>query len=412
MYQAGASCNHHKEHIIMFRSTAFKTVVLIVIFFNAVFVFSAPSRLRILKSALAKNPTLFYKGVAGSAALTKRVGGDVGHCGWFDVVNFERSAEYVLSGSVSGRKVKFILEHAGTSLLSFSMRYNPGKVVTTSQRAVDHILEKLFKIKKLCVSKIVFCAETKPGRKEIFICDYDGGRIKRVTRNRTLSVEPDWEPGQKRLVYTMYGKSTTDIVEYDLASRRSRRLVHFPGLTSSAAVSPDGKYFAAILSKDGTVDLYVKSLDTRWMRRLTKDRAAESSPCWSPSGGTLCYVSDRSGSPRLYKVSVTGKKRSSLKTLGTEAVSPDWSADGQIVYSAKMGRCYAIVVLDSTGGKKPRVVISAAGDWESPSWAPDNRHVVASRKLDGRSSLFVIDTWTGTARRILAGQVPFSMPSW
>ena len=98
--------------------------------------------------------------------------------------------------------------------------------------------------------------------------------------------------------------------------------------------------------------------------------------------------------------------------MGSEAVSPDWSNEGIIVYSAKMGNHYAIAVLDPAGREEPRVVIAAAGDWESPSWAPDNRHVVASRKLDGRSSLFVIDTWTGTARRILAGQVPFSMPSW
>ncbi|NOY75138.1 MAG: hypothetical protein GXP32_05020 [Kiritimatiellaeota bacterium] len=396
----------------MFQSFTLKIIVALVLTVHSVFVFSAESKLRILKSAVAKNPTLYNKGVAGSAAMTKRVDRDLRNCGWFNLVDTEYSAEYTLSGSVSGRKIKFILRRGGVFALSFAMRFKTGKVVSTSQLAVDHILKKLFKVRKLCVSKIAFCAETKPGRKEIFTCDYDGGRIKRITRNHTLSVEPDWEPGQRRLVYTMYGKSNTDIIEYDLASRRSRRLVHFNGLNSGAAVSPDGKYFAVILSKDGSVDLYVKSMDTRWMRRITKDKAAESSPCWSPSGATLCYVSDRSGSPRLYTASINGKKRRRLATLGVEAVSPDYSAGGIIVYAAKMGGNYAIAVLDATGEKTPRVVLSAAGDWESPSWAPDNRHVVASRKIDGHSSLFVIDTWTGRARRILAGQVPFSMPSW
>ena len=389
-----------------------KILVLLALSFCSHAAFPAESRLRIMKSALAKNPTLFYKGVAGSSALTQRVLRDVTDCDWFNVVDMESAAEYTLSGSVSGRKVRFILKRAGADAMSFSMPFDNENVVLISQRAVDHILKRLFKVRGLCSSKIAFCAETKPGMKEIFICDYDGGHIKRITRNRTLSVEPDWEPGQKRLVYTMYGKSSTDIVEYDLGSRRSRRLVHFKGLNSGAAVSPDGAYFAAILSKDGKVDLYVKSIGTRWIQRLTNDNAAESSPCWSPSGATICYVSDKSGSPSLYTVSISGKKRRRLKTMGTEAVSPDWSGDGMLVYSAKLGREYAVAVLDPCGEKTSRVVISASGDWESPSWAPDNRHIVASRKVNGRSSLFVIDSWTGKARRILAGKVPFSMPSW
>lgn len=210
----------------------------------------------------------------------------------------------------------------------------------------------------------------------------------------------------------MYGKSNTDIVEYDLESRRSRRLIHFAGLNTGAAVSPDGKYFAAILSKDGNVDLYLKSITTRLLRRLTQGKSAESSPCWSPSGGKICYVSDMSGSPRLYVLSVNKKNRIRLKTLGTESVSPDWSSEGKIIYSAKMGRNYAIAMCDIAGDKTSKVVIAAAGDWESPSWAPDNRHIVASRKLNGRSNLYVIDTWTASVRRILTGRVRFSMPSW
>ncbi|MCK5844876.1 MAG: PD40 domain-containing protein [Victivallales bacterium] len=397
----------------MQHSSSFKSFAIIAVsIFCAVSLFSAESKIRIMKTALAKNPTLFFKGVAGSAALTKRVANDVSHCGWFNVVDLEHAAEYTLSGSISGRTLRFSLKRGGIDALSFSMPFNNKKIVSISQRSVDHILKKLFRVDKLCRSKIAFCAETKPGRKEIFICDYDGGNIKRITRNGTLSVEPDWEPKQKRLVYTMYGKSNTDIVEYDLKSRRSRRLIHFPGLNTGAAVSPDGKYFAAILSKDGSVDLYLKSLTTSFLRRLTQGKSAESSPCWSPSGAKICYVSDMSGSPRLYVLSVNKKNRIRLKTLGTEAVSPDWSSEGKIIYSAKMGRNYALAMYDVAGDKTSKVVIAAAGDWESPSWAPDNRHVVASRKLNGRSNLYVIDTWTGRARRILAGRIHFSMPSW
>lgn len=397
----------------MIHSSPFKLFAIIAASaFYSISLFSAESKIRIMKSALAKNPTIFCKGVAGSASLTKRVEHDVSHCGWFNVVNMEYSAEYTLSGSITGRKIRFILKRGGISDLSFSMPFNNKKIVSISQRAIDHILKRLFKVKKLCRSKIAFCAETKPGRKEIFVCDYDGGNIKRITRNGTLSVEPNWGPQQKRLIYTMYGRSNTDIVQYDLSSRRSRRLIHFPGLNSGAAVSPDGKYFAVILSKDGSVDLYLKSLTTKLLMRLTQGKSAESSPCWSPSGAKICYVSDMSGLPRLYVLSVNKKSRKRLETFGTESVSPDWSSEGNIIYSAKMGRYYALALYDVSGENAPRIVIAAEGDWEDPSWAPDNRHVVASRKLHGRSDLYVIDTWTGSARSILTDRIQFSMPSW
>ena len=77
-----------------------------------------------------------------------------------------------------------------------------------------------------------------------------------------------------------------------------------------------------------------------------------------------------------------------------------------------MGKNYAIAILDLNDNSKSRVIISAAGDWESPSWAPDNRHIVASRNYNKRSDIYIIDSWTGKAKRILAGKIPFSLPSW
>jgi len=354
----------------------------------------------------------YFKGISGNKAISAEFAKNLKNCGWFDI-SVDLKANYVASGSVAGSELKVNLHRGnGSAVVSFRLPVNSKDPGLATRKAVDYLLKKLFDVKELCTSKIAFCGEVKPGYKEIYICNYDGSGVKKITSNNTLSVEPDWEPGQKRMVYTMYSKMFTDIIEYDLSLRRSRRLVQFPGLNAGAAVSPDGKYFAAILSKDGTVDLYVKSINTKFMKRLTKSHSSESSPCWSPSGAKLCYVSDQTRSPRLYVVPVGGGQSTKLPTLGTEAVSPDWSKDNKIVYSAKMGRNYAICLFDVKGKEPARTVISAAGDWESPSWAPDNRHVVASRKVGRRSDIYVIDTWTGKARRILAGKFPFSAPSW
>ena len=372
----------------------------------------AQEKIRIQKSAVTRNPTLYISGITGSRTVSASFAKNLKNCGWFDI-SVNPKANYVAGGSLVGQDLKITVRRgSGAPVLSFRIPVNTKKPDTTVRQAVDHILKKMFNVRQLCTSKIAFCAEVKPGYKEIYICNYDGSGVKRITSNGSLSVEPNWEPGQKRLVYTMYSKMFTDIIEYDMPTARSRRLIQFPGLNAGATVSPDGKYFAVILSKDGTVDLYVKSINTKFIKRLTKSKYSESSPTWSPSGAKLCFVSDRTRVPKLYTVSVSGGNMTKLPALGSESVAPDWSSDNKIIYSAKMGKNYAIALLDLTGKESPGIITSAAGDWESPSWAPDNRHVVASRTLNGRSDIYVIDTWTKKAKRILAGKVPFSNPNW
>jgi TolB protein len=73
---------------------------------------------------------------------------------------------------------------------------------------------------------------------------------------------------------------------------------------------------------------------------------------------------------------------------------------------------YAIAVLDLNGKEPAKTVVNAAGNWESPSWGPDARHVVCARSSGGSSSLFVVDTWTGRTRQLLAGKMNIVLPSW
>jgi len=372
----------------------------------------AQTNITVKKTALARNPSTNFRKGNLPPKLAAKIAENLRNCGWFDTAATGKP-EITISGGADGRKAKLQVSRpgAGTSF-AVSAPYTARKADAVAKLLVDAILKKLFGVPRLCQSKIAFCAKTAPTVQEIIICGYDGAGVETITRNHAISLAPDWEPNQRRLLYSLHGKSSSTFVEYDTASKRSRRLATYPGLNSAPAVSPDGKYFAAVLSKDGAVDLYVKSLNTRWIKRLTKSKAVEASPCWSPSGAKICFVSNTSGKPRLYVIPLAGGRAAKLASLGTEAVAPDWSAKNEIVYSAKMGRNYALVVIDMNGGKPPRIVISAAGDWESPSWAPDSRHVVAARTLNGKTGIYVIDTWTGKARRIVSGKVPLSMPTW
>jgi TolB protein len=395
---------------MIFKSSFFSALCAALVYIA--FFVSAEAQVKVVKRAIAGNPKLIFKGVKGSPAFNKQVASDLKNCGWFDMISSGK-ADYMISGSANPNSVTLSVYNGdGQGLFSASSVASKSGFADASHRAVDKILNKIFGIKGICASKIVFCLEPRKNVKNIYICDFDGKNFKRVTSTQTLCVEPDWFPDGRSIVYTMYRGASTDIVQTDLAMNRSRRLAFFPGLNSGGAISPDGKKLAMILSRGKRVDLYVKYIVGRGIKMLTKSNYSEASPCWSPNGSQICFVSDAAGSPKLYVIGANGGRYKRLPSVGIESVSPDWASDGKIVYSAKMGRNYSIAVYDPSGKISSGNIISLAGDWESPSWAPDNRHVVCSRKLNGNSSIYIIDSWTGKTKRLLGGKYNLSMPSW
>ena len=79
----------------------------------------------------------------------------------------------------------------------------------TMKKTVDAIIEKTFsalKIRSFCNSRIAFCAETRPGVRNVFLCDIDGGDVQQLTAYRSLCVEPAWFPNGKS-VHLFFAKS-------------------------------------------------------------------------------------------------------------------------------------------------------------------------------------------------------------
>lgn len=388
----------------------FKKILILSAIFVIMSGFDLQAQVRVVKSAKDRNPTLMYRDVTGNPELAKLIASDLKNCGWFDMV--DSGAEYVVTGAASGAQLQTnVCNGNGSPVFSLNSQVNSQNLRSTAHKTVDAILKKMFNVAGICSSKIAFAAQTQVGKKEIFTCDFDGQNITQLTFNNTLSVEPDWVPGKDEIVFTLYSKMFTDVVELDVASKRCRRIAQFPGLNSGAAVSPNGSQLALILSRDKQVELYVKSFGGKDLLRLTNGIGVEASPCWSPSGDKLCFVSDMDGRPGLYMVSPKGGATVKLSTQGSEAVSPSWSSDNKIAYSAKMGD-YTIAILDLSGKEAGKTVVNAAGNWESPSWAPDARHIVCTRTSGGNSALFVVDTWTGRTRQLIGGKMNTVLPSW
>ncbi|MDB6020408.1 MAG: domain protein beta Propeller [Pedosphaera sp.] len=317
------------------------------------------------------------------------------------------SAKYALTGNNNG-SVQGQLS-LGKNVL-FSKIYNGGSSRAQAHRLADDVVMKLTGVNGIAETKIAFKAGSGQSS-EIYIADFDGHNPQAVTSDRTTVAAPCWVPGKLALYYTSYKLGNPDVFYQNLSSGERQNFAHYPGMNSSAAVSPDGRKVALVLSKSGSPDIYVRDIATDNLKQITTTREA-SSPCWSPDGNWICFAARVGGRRSLYKVPAGGGQMERISTSGISNPSePDWSPDGKwIAFTAQMGD-FNLCVVPAQGGSA-RLLVSG----EDPSWAPNSRTLIFVRRGGGGSRvLSVLDVPTKQvkdAARVSGGNSSNSQPSW
>lgn len=239
------------------------------------------------------------------------------------------------------------------------------------------------------LSRIAFASGNPAKRRsQVYVMDYDGYGIAKISRTGALNVLPALGPGG-RVAWTSFLWRNPDLY---LGRGRSRpkRISRRAGLNTGAAFSPSGKEIALTLSKDGNAELYVINLQGTILRRLTNDPGIDTSPTWSPSGGQIAFVSNRGGSPQIYVMSSGGGGARRVTFTGSYNQEPSWSPRGnKIAFTARDDKgAYDIFTIDAGGGNLKRLT-QGQGNNKSPSWSPDGRLIVFS---SSRGGLWVMNT--------------------
>ncbi len=258
-----------------------------------------------------------------------------------------------------------------------------------AHRLNDEIIKRALGKRGMAASRIAMIG--KHDGSDIYLCDYDGAGLTRLTQDRVTSLSPYWHPSGSHLFYTSFIRGFPCIYRVPVSGGSRVPLAQFTGLNTGGAVSPDGRLMALILSLPGNPELYILNLETHRLTRLTQTpRAAEASPCWSPDGQSIAYVSDIGGSPQLFIMDAATKQPRRLTLQGRENVAPSWGPDGRITYCTRQ-QGYQVAVIDPATGVSQ--VLTSGPDHEDPSWAPDGRHIICSRNDGrGRASLLILDT--------------------
>lgn len=251
-------------------------------------------------------------------------------------------------------------------------------------------------------SKIAFVSNRGGGRvKEIYVTDLTGSEVTQVTKDRTLSLGPSWNPAATMLTFFSYKQGGPYPYRINLFGGQASRL--YPVVGYSSRWSPDGTMIAVSLEQQGNSDLFLLSPEGRLIRRLTENPEIDISPTWSPNGQEIAFCSSRSGGPQIYVINVNSGNVRRLTFRGDYNTSPSWSSKGDLIaYTSRAGG-FRIMTISATGGDPLEVT---AG--EDPSWSPDGRYLAFSY----RGRLRITSKDGRSVKQLTAGRGDDTSPAW
>ena len=287
---------------------------------------------------------------------------------------------------------------------------DPAKLRYHTHGFVDEVIKYYTKSKGFFRTRLVVVKRLKRS-KDIYTISPDGLDEVRLTRAGGINMLPSI--GKGRVYFTSFrngGAHMFKMVGKSVSAYSARK-----GLNTGAAISPDGKYVAVTLSKDGNPEIYLLHPDTgKILRRLTRNWAIDTSPAWSPDGKQIAFVSDRHGSPQIWVMPVEGGSAARRLTFqGDYNQTPDWSPRGDLIaFTARDERAVFDIFTVNVGDGSITRLTQNQGNNEEPSWSPDGRYIAFTSTRNGRSKVYVTTPDGRLQTQISTGKGSYMTPNW
>lgn len=287
---------------------------------------------------------------------------------------------------------------------------SPAQLRNMAHMFSNEIMKQVTGEEGVFLTRILF-VQARGESKEIYAMDYDGAQVKRITKNGSINLSPEWWPDDNGLVYTSYKHREPDLYSLRLSGGEDR-LTGGMGVDVGAEFSPDGRQLAFMKNVDGNPDIYLTDARGKSLSRITWLKSVEASPAWSPDGKRIAFVSDRYGSPQIFVMNVDGSGVRRVTLEGSYNTSPAWSPTGDfIAYTNRIGGKFGIALIDPET-LQSRQLVGEAGNNEDPAWSPDGRYLSFSSNRTGTYQIYIVDRNGRREWRITSGKWNKNQPAW
>lgn len=273
------------------------------------------------------------------------------------------------------------------------------------------VLDYLYGAGKFPTSQILFTSQVGQTR-DIFLADYDGRNLLRLTALGILNVTPDVNSKGDRIAFTSILKDRQELFLLDRAGKRQKLYGEGEGLNASPRFSPDGMSVAFCTSKSGNPDIWVVGTDGKNLARITFSLGIDTAPTWSPDSQRLAFTSDRAGSPQIYICDRDGANVRRLSPEGSKRCDqPAWSPKGdKIAYTTSVDGKFNVVVMDLVTNELTYLT-RGEGDSESPAWSPDGRYLAFASNRTGQYQIYAMRS-DGSGVTRITNQPDCYSPCW
>jgi TolB protein len=256
------------------------------------------------------------------------------------------------------------------------------------------------------VPRGVAFSSARDGNSEIYLMDWDGSNLFRVTENLATDIDPAISPNGRDIIFTSNRSGNNDIFIADITGRNPVNLTNHSANDGWARWSPDGRQIVFHTNRDnGNFEIYVMSIDGGSLTRLTEYTGIDQFPDWSPDGQEIVFRRDVD----IYTMDLgTGQTRRLTETAPLLNQMATWSPNGkQLAFmSARDG--YPSVFVMHADGSVQNLTPKDQGDLDSqwvsraPSWSTTGRQIyfMSSRpSTDLDTEIFIMNAdGTGLTR--------------
>jgi TolB protein len=358
---------------------------------------------------IVRNDFRFYSNYF--SVLPKRVGLD-----GFNSINYEsyvrKEINYIVRANLEKIAGQLNLTYKVFSATQAKELYRSSIQVGKNLRDIAHTIsdmayKKVVGKEPVFKHKIVFVSDAKrrSGTKELYIMDFDGANIKRLTFHKGIVISPSVSPDGQSVLYSLIDEKKikknrrVTLRLLDLKTLKSQVISRRRGINSGAVFTADSKSIILTLSHQGNAELYKMNLASRKLERLTKSRAPDVDPSITADGSLLTFLSARPGKPMIYTMnpSATENKVKRISYVGQFNATPRFSPDGrEIVFSSWLDNRFDLFKINSDGTGLGRLT-KDFGSNEDPDYSKDGQFIVftSQRVLSRKKALqnvYIMDT--------------------
>jgi len=287
---------------------------------------------------------------------------------------------------------EFVVDLSGSTLRS------------EGHRIADGIYRLISKKDSIFLSKIAFVSDRtsrgKEIRKEIYMMDFDGRRVERLTFADSTVISPAISPDNNKLIFslieTKYSgprkkmSKNIDLKMMDLRTKKISTISDRPGINSGAIFNSDGTKIYFTMSYGGNADIYEMELLTSRTRKLTTHSSEDVDPSINKDGSLMTFLSSRPGRAHVYTMDPAQAEKDvkRISFVGQFNASPRFSKDGkEIVFVSWVDKGFDLYRIDSFGNNLVRMTKNF-GSNEEPSFSPDGEFVIfTSQRVLSRNSM-------------------------